>query len=59
MFVKQGRLGGYMMKPNMGLVINMAVHTAGSAKSPFPNLMQGHLAKREKMIQSGLKSKRI
>lgn len=48
-----------MMKPNRSLVINRAVCTAGSAKSPFPSLMQGHLAKRGKMIQSGLKSKRI
>lgn len=47
------------MKPNVGFVLNRAVSTAGSANSPFPNLMQGHLAKREKMIQSGLKSKRI
>lgn len=47
------------MKPNVGFVLNRAVLTAGSAKSPFPNLMQGHLAKREKMIQSGLKSKRF
>lgn len=47
------------MKLNMGLVINRAVYTACSAKRPFPNLMQGHVAKREEMIQSGLKSKRI
>lgn len=52
-------LDGYTMKPNLGFVLNRAVLTAGSAKSPFPNLMQGHLAKKEKMIQSGLKSKRI
>lgn len=46
------------MKPNMSLVINRSVYTAYSAKSPFPNLMQGRVAKREEMIQSGLKSKK-
>lgn len=51
-------LSEYMMKPNVGFVLKRAASTAGSAKSSFPNPMHGHLAKREKMIQSGLKSKK-